>query len=102
MDTPVAILTEELYPYLSGKKVIMEISGKLTKRTKKMLTKWPKGGSFNKEICDQMLGVVKNHNARELRKKKAKTRTGNDCLKTVQRKKQLRERNTNKEKRSTK
>ena len=36
-----------------------------------MLTKWPKGGSFEKEICDQMLGVVTNHKAKD--KKKAKT-----------------------------
>ena len=43
----------------------MEISGKWTKRTKKMLTKWPKGGSFDKEICDLMLGVVTNHKAKD-------------------------------------
>ena len=72
MDTPVDILTEEFYPYLSDKKIIMKMSGKWSKRTKKMHTKWPKEGSFDKGICDQMLGIVTNYKANDKSAKREK------------------------------
>ena len=50
MDTPVATLTEQFYPYLGDKKLILDISGKWSKRARKVHTKWPKEGSFDKGV----------------------------------------------------
>ena len=50
MDTPVDVLTEEFYPYLSDREVIMRVAGKWSKRARKVHTKWPKEGSFDKGV----------------------------------------------------
>ncbi|XP_035236463.1 uncharacterized protein LOC118207216 isoform X2 [Anguilla anguilla] len=69
--TPVEIITGK---YPNCKKEIEHISGKWKKRTKRMATKWPKEGTFDVEICDQMGGVIANYRTGDKSEKRKRKR----------------------------
>ncbi|XP_035287054.1 uncharacterized protein LOC118234558 isoform X2 [Anguilla anguilla] len=69
--TPVEIITGK---YPNCKKEIEHISGKWKKRTKRMVTKWPKEGTFDREICDQMGGVIANYRTGDKSEKRKRKR----------------------------
>ncbi|XP_035262702.1 uncharacterized protein LOC118221593 [Anguilla anguilla] len=69
--TPVEIITGK---YPNCKKEIEHISGKWKKRTKRMVTKWPKEGTFDREICDQMGGLIANYRTGDKSEKRKRKR----------------------------
>ncbi len=69
--TPVDILGLK-YPLC--KELINKISNKWQKRTKSMMTKWPKEGTFDVAMCEEMETLIKNYKTKSISKKKrAKT-----------------------------
>ncbi len=56
--TPVDILGLK-YPLC--KELINKISNKWQKRTKSMMTKWPKEGTFDVAMCEEMETLIKNY-----------------------------------------
>ncbi|GCC28039.1 hypothetical protein chiPu_0006465 [Chiloscyllium punctatum] len=53
---------------------IVKTSEKWGKRTKKLLTKWPKDGTFDMHICNEMEGLIKNYKPRDKSKKRHQKR----------------------------
>ncbi len=45
--------------YPLSKKLINKISNKWQKRTKNMMTKWPKEGTFDVAMCEEMETLIK-------------------------------------------
>ncbi|MGL4969618.1 MAG: hypothetical protein ACRC5B_05590 [Fusobacteriaceae bacterium] len=68
--TPVEILGLK-YPLC--KELINKISTKWQKRTKNMMTKWPKEGTFDVALCEEMETLIKIINLKvSVRKERSK------------------------------
>ncbi len=65
--TPVDILGLK-YPLC--KELINKISNKWQNRTKSMMTKWPKEGTFDVAMCEEMETLIKNYTTKSISKKK--------------------------------
>ncbi len=65
--TPVDILGLK-YPLC--KELINKISNKWQKRTKSMMTKWPKEGTFDVAMCEEMETLIKNDKTKSISKKR--------------------------------
>ncbi|XP_058608386.1 uncharacterized protein LOC131524952 [Onychostoma macrolepis] len=65
--TPVEILGLK-YPLC--KDMINKISDKWQKRTKNKVTKWPKEGTFDVALCEEMETLIKNYKTKSLNKKR--------------------------------
>ena len=57
-----------------NKDEIMKISEKWEKRTAKSRTKWPKEGTFDTVVCEEMEVLMKNHKLNKKGKKILKKR----------------------------
>ncbi len=55
--TPVEVLGLK-YPL--SKELIEETSNKWQKRTKELMTKWPKEGTFDVSLCEEMETLIEN------------------------------------------
>ncbi len=49
--------------------IIRELSGKWAERTKKLVTKWPAGGTFNVTMCKEMEVLIKNYKTTDKRER---------------------------------
>ncbi len=67
--TPVEILALK-YPLC--KELINKVSNKWQKRTKNMMTKWPKEGTFDVALCEEMETLIKNNKTKSISKKREK------------------------------
>ncbi len=67
--TPVEILGLK-YPLC--KELIHKLSNKWQQRTKKNMTKWPKEGTFDVSLCEEMETLIKNHKTKGNSKKREK------------------------------
>ncbi len=67
--TPVGVLGLK-YPL--SKELIEETSNKWQKRTKELMTKWPKEGTFDVSLCEEMETLIKNHKTKGLSAKRKK------------------------------
>ncbi len=78
------------------KELINKISNKWQKRTKSMMAKWPKGGTFDVAICEEMETLIKNYKTKSISKKRRAIKRqkekeviamfkkeGNDALKSI-------------------
>ncbi len=65
--TPVDILGLK-YPMC--KELINKISNKWQKKTKNMMIKWPKEGTFDVAMCEKMETLIKNYKTKSISKKK--------------------------------
>ncbi len=52
------------------KELINKISNKWQKRTKNMMTKWPKEGTFYVAMCEEMETLIKNYKTKCISKKR--------------------------------
>ena len=52
-----------------NKEEIIKISAKWGKRTAKLGTKWPEGGTFDATVCEEMEVMMKNHKLNKTGKK---------------------------------
>lgn len=53
---------------------IKEVSGKWAKRTKKLAIRWPKEGTFDLRICEEMIGEIKNYKIKDKSEKRVEKR----------------------------
>ncbi len=67
--TPVEILGLK-YPLC--KELIDKLSNKWQQRTKKIMTKWPKEGTFDVSLCEETETLIKNHKTKGNSKKREK------------------------------
>ncbi|MGL5579536.1 MAG: hypothetical protein ACRDCE_01000 [Cetobacterium sp.] len=67
MTTPVEMLGLK-YPLC--KELIDKMSNKWQKRTQDMITKWPKEGTFDVTLCEEMETLIKNYKIKSSLKKK--------------------------------
>ncbi len=65
--TPVEILGLK---YSLCKDLINKVSNKWQKRTKNMMTKWPKEGTLDVALCEEMETLIKNHKTKSISKKR--------------------------------
>ncbi len=76
--TPVEILGLK-YPSCKG--LIDKISNKWQQRTKKNYDKWPKEGTFDVALCEEMETLIKNHKTKgNSKKREAKREKGKEVL----------------------
>ena len=54
------------------KELINKISNKWQKRTKNMMTKWPKEGTFDVALCEEMETLIKNYKTKSISRKREK------------------------------
>lgn len=66
-ETPAHILGER-EPF--AKELIDKISSKWTKRTKEALVRWPEGGTFDVDRCENMRALILNHKQKDHGKKR--------------------------------
>ena len=57
------------------KEQIDKISKKWQKRTKNMMTKWPKEGTFDVALCEEMETLIKNYKTKSISMKREKRET---------------------------
>ena len=63
---------------------IEKVSEKWKKRTAKGDTKWPEGGTFDANVCEEMEVMMKNHKLNKKGKKTIEKREREDNLSYVQ------------------
>ncbi len=54
--------------------IIGELSGKWAERTKKLVTKWPAGGTFDVAMCKEIEVLIKNYKTTDTSKKRKEKR----------------------------